>query len=82
MGASLAIFIKTIYQKIKQRKKGSMVDVESLPREQEKSSISNINKNNDESSHDEIFQMIPKEEGYLKKKMCEGSTVLSPRIKY
>ena len=80
MGASLAIFIKTIYQKIKQRKKASMVDVESLPQEQEKSSISN--KNNDESSHDEIFQMIPKEEEYLKKKMCEGSTVLSPRIKY
>ena len=82
MGSSLAIFIKTIYQKIKQSKKNSAVDVVNLPEDSGKDHINPSYISVNDNSHDEVYRMVPKQDEFLKKKMFEESTILSPRIKY
>lgn len=81
MLASLAIFTKTIYKKIKQKNK-----VQVIP-EQDQDNIEKQNVNNSlrsvvEKSCDEAVSFTVKHEEFLKKRMFDESTVLSPRIRY
>ena len=82
MGASLAIFIKTIVHKIKQRKKNAMLNIVVSPKDSAKNRINPSFRSVDDNNYDEVYRMAPKQEEYLKKKMFEDSSILSQRVIY